>query len=600
MRYKICAVLLVVVALLIAAASLPMFSTKDRPETFTKKLGSPTAHPLNPPVQNTTAAGPNEPVAGFACFEDVSEKLGVDFLYYNDHQARRFFNGETNGGGVAWIDYDLDDWPDLYFTNGRVLVESDASNSQVHRNWLGRNLFGGRFEVVTERSRTDDVQFGHGVAVGDFDNDGWPDLFVCNFGPNVLFRNNGDGTFSDVSADCHILEKQWSSSAAFGDLDRDGDLELYVTTYAKADLDRLPVCMGPGYQVYCSPEDYEKDVDVCYINTGDGGFTRAPAEAGFGDADGHGMGVVVADLDGDAWPDIFVANDKTPSYLFHNQTPALAGPPRFKEIGVEAGLAFDGQGNLVAGMGIACGDADRDGLLDLFVTHYHREADTFYKNRGQLIFTDDTARVGLGSASLPFLGFGTTFLDADNDGWLDLFVANGHVLGSEHWLEAMEPNLYRNKGAGCFVEASAGAGPHFRKKFTGRGVASADFDRDGAMDLAATNNHEPATVLRNCTATKGDSISLELIGVISARSAANARVFVRHQETTTLFELFGGGSYQSACEQRLLIGLGKSGENVSLEIRWPSGKVDQIADVQPGRSMLVVEGRGEEPAKVVR
>lgn len=554
-------------------------------ETLTKSQHPPALPKLLRTLNSvdTVTAPKATPKPGQPFFTDVSSEFGIDFRYYNDQQSGRFFNGETNGGGVGWIDFDLDDWPDLYFTNGCVLL----SDQSPHTNRMYRNLNGERFVDVTVQTQTADKHFGHGVAVADFDNDGWPDLFLANFGPNVLYRNNGDGTFSEQRS-AILPEEQWSSSAAFGDLDRDGDLDLYVTTYGKADLQNVPVC-GTDYRVYCSPEDYPVDEDRCYLNTGTGEFRQVDDSNGFVPMNGHGMGVVIADFDNDRRPDVFVANDKDASLIFRNETQP-GQPIRVREMGIEAGVAFDGMGMRMAGMGIACGDVDANGLLDLFVTHYHREPDTFYRNHGKMVFSDDTSVVGLGTATLNLLGFGTEFLDYDNDSWLDLMTVNGHVLGPHHWLEAMEPRLYRNVNAGSFKDVSAIAGPHFQKRFTGRGLATADFDRDGRIDVAVTNNNEPAYLLRNTHEQRGHVLAIELVGTQSPRSATNARIVVHGLEKPIMRELLSGSSYQSASEQRLLIGLGNHSAPVDVEIQWSSGTTSLHSNLVPNRRHLIREG----------
>jgi enediyne biosynthesis protein E4 len=332
---------------------------------------------------------------------------------------------------------------------------------------------------------------------------------------------------------------------------------------------------------------------VFYLNNGNATFRDATEESGFLKVKGKGMGVVVADLDNDSWPDVFVANDKTPSYLFHNRTRDYSDAlPHVQEVGVEAGVAFNGRGELVAGMGIACGDFDEDGLLDLFVTHYHRESDTLYRNLGHLLFVDATSAVGLGTASLPYLGFGTEFIDFDNDGWLDLVVTNGHVLGPAHWSYAMRPQLHRNTRRGKFVEVTDQAGAHFRQEFVARGLAVADYDADGRVDFAVSNIDGPACVVRNATTNSGHSASIQLVGRQSNRSAINTRVIARIGSRRVTREVVGGGSYQSESAKIITIGLETAESMDALEIRWPSGHVDRVEELAGDRQWLIVEGRG--------
>jgi hypothetical protein len=327
------------------------------------------------------------------------------------------------------------------------------------------------------------------------------------------------------------------------------------------------------------------------MNQGDGLFRDETEAAGFLKVAGKGMGVVIANLDDDSWPEVFVANDKTPSYLFHNQT---ATPEDrglcVKEVGVESGVAFNGQGELVAGMGIACGDYDQDGLLDLFVTHYQRESDTMYHNLGKLIFSDDTAVVGLGTASLPYLGFGTAFLDYDNNSWLDIAVANGHVLGSAHWSYAMRPQLYRNIGR-KFTEVTGRAGEYFAREYVGRALAAADYDMDGRVDFAVSNIDGPSCVVRNTCPSSGNFIQLELVGQRTSRTAVNARITAQVGAGKLMHEFVGGGSYQSSSEHCISIGLAGADAVDSLEIRWPSGQLDRLMHLTANRRWLIVEGR---------
>lgn len=528
-------------------------------------------------------------IASAPTFIDWTARAGVLFRYYDNSDAERFFNAETNGGGVAWLDYDLDGRLDLFFTNGCRLPYDPADRSYSPR--LFRNVHEEAFPDVTLAAGARCSGFFHSVTVGDLDNDGWADLFLGGFERTALLLNNGDGTFQDAAELARAALAKWCSSAAMGDLDRDGDLDLYVTAYAKGDLDNIPECRGAGYRAYCGPDRYEPEAHTFLVNLGNRVFEDVTQQAGFLKVLGRGMGAVIADLDDDGWPDVFVANDKTPSYLFHNVTAhSRARAVRVEEVGVESGLATNGQGQLVAGMGIACGDADGDGRLDLVVTHYQGEMTTFYRNTGGLFFSDETAVVGLGTATLPFLGFGVDFLDANNDGELDIVIANGHVLGRHHHSYAMPPQFFFNRG-GHFEEATDRAGPTFRKEFVGRGLAVGDFDNDGGADFAVVNNDQPAYIQRNAAKSRGKWLRFDLVGTRSNRSAMNARVVVRIGDRRLVRELHGGGSYQSASDQRILVGLGDSTKADDVEIRWPSGQLQRVGSLEGNRGWLVAEGR---------
>ena len=520
------------------------------------------------------------------------QETGVAFQHFNDERLDRMFDAESNGSGIGWIDYDLDGLPDLYVPTGcRLPYQPD---NREHVNALYRNRDGRHFEEVAGLAGVADNRYSIGMGVGDFDNDGFADLYVCNVGDAKLYQNQGDGTFRDRTVAAGVGKWGWNSGAAFGDVDRDGDLDLYVSVYAEYDLEKIPVCYDSAtmsFRAYCGPGLYAPTRHHFFVNQGAGVFVDATVQAGCDVITGRGMGVAIADFDDDRWPEIFVANDLSPSYLFHNLNRDLGKPPRFEEIGAEAGVAFDGAGNLVAGMGVACGDGNGDGLLDLCVAHFAGQSTTYYRNDGRLTFTDVSARVGLVAPTLASLSFGAELIDVDNDGWLDLYHANGHVLGPKYAGAKMNPQLFRNVGDGIFDEISTSAGDYFHGKYLGRGAASCDFDNDGRIDLVVSHTDVPVALLGNVVEDPGQWLALEALGRRSNRDGVNVRVRVQAGERVLLREIVGGGSYQSAPDRRLLIGLSEADRPDRVEVVWPSGRQDVWTDLAAGVAYLLVEGR---------
>jgi hypothetical protein len=456
---------------------------------------------------------------------------------------------------------------------------------------------------VTAAAGLGDTQYSQGCAAGDFDNDGFIDLAVANFGPNVLYHNNGDGTFSDVTAASGLSGEKWHSSLAFADLDRDGCLDLYVVTYVR---DPYRVCRpAPDRIITCSPLNFEAEQDRLYHSKGDGTFEDLSAESGILAPDGKGLGIVVADLDNDGWPDIYIANDGTPNFLFKNETTAPGAPLRFEERGLVSGVAVSGAGASQAGMGIACADLDGDGLLDLYVTNFYDESGIFYHNQGEMLFADETSAARLLEPTRKFLGFGTQPLDFDLDGRPDLFIANGHIddfgFRGEPW--KMRPQLFFNLGAARFAEACGQIGQYFEGEYLGRGVARLDWNRDGRPDLAIVHQDRPAALLANETLETGSRVVLDLHGVHSNRDAIGARIALTVGGVTRTHEIVGGDGFFASNERRVIIGVGRMANPAalethhelsrveSLEIRWPSGRVDRWSDLPLDARLILVESR---------
>jgi thioredoxin-like negative regulator of GroEL len=499
---------------------------------------------------------------------------------------------EMSSGGVALLDYDGDGWLDVFCVQGGRFPPGAGVQSPGDR--LYRNRGDGTFEDVTERSRIDAMPrgYGHGVAVGDYDNDGHPDLFVTRWRSYALYRNRGDGTFEDrTSATGLDGDRDWPTSAAFADLDNDGDLDLYVCHYGVWDVRSPKVCKDPSGSIVvaCDPRGIESLPDHVFRNDG-GRFRDVSEQAGItaADRDGRGLGVVAADLDEDGRIDLFVANDTTANFLFLNR-----GGFRFKEAGHAAGVAASAQGGYQAGMGVACGDLDGDGHIDLAVTNYYGESTSFFRNLGGGLFADHTSAAGLAAPSRHRLGFGAACLDANNDGWVDLMTANGYVSDSRPLFPyAMTAQLFLGTGAGTLRDATARAGPPFQDLHVGRGLAVGDLDNDGRVDAVMVSQNEPLVLFRNNSdsgAPGAHFLSLWLVGTRSNRDGVGATVTVYAGGRARQAVRYGGGSFQSAADPRLHFGLGPHARLESLEIRWPSGRIDRYRDVAADQEYLAQE-----------
>jgi hypothetical protein len=434
-----------------------------------------------------------------------------------------------------------------------------------------------------------------GACAGDVDNDGFTDLYITNVGPNSLYLNVGNGAFVDVTAKAGVASSLWSTSCAFVDFDRDGDLDLFVTSYVDMGKDRDRFCGNKQPVVirgYCHPLNFRPSPNVLYRNNGDGTFTYDSGRAGVAGERGNGLGVAVGDYDEDLWPDVFVANDAVPNFLFHND-----GNGRFSETSLVAGVSVASDGKARAGMGTAFGDADGDGRLDLAVTNHETEMHSLYRNLGGGAFSDATVTSGVGRATLPFVGFGVVFADYDDDGDLDLSIVNGHVIdniavfrsGGKH---AQRRLLLQNAGSGRFSDVSAQSGPGFAVERVGRTVVAGDVDNDGDLDLLVTNNGGDAELLRNDGGRRNNSVLLRLVGTSSNRSAFGARVRTTVGARTLVRELTSGSSYLGQNDPRVHLGLGAARLIDRLEIRWPSGKTESINNVASNQMITIREGAG--------
>lgn len=514
---------------------------------------------------------------------DVAADVGLTFSYFSGGTSKKLLL-ETLGGGVAVLDYDGDGWPDLFFAQGQSL-----STEETHRPpALFRNQDGERFvDVVGSSGIATRGAYGHGVAVGDYDNDGFPDLFVCNYGPDLLFRNNGDGTFTEVTGAAGIRGDRWSTSAAFSDLDGDGDLDLYVATYVDLPLDKMPSCVRENDQPACGPGNYPAAPDVLWENLGNGRFRDAAESAGIDAPDGKGLGVIIADYENHGVPGIFVGNDTTANFFFRNDRPdAQPGrqPLAFSERATLAGCAVDANGRPEACMGIAGGDVDDDGLFDLLVTNFEHETNTFYRNLGKATFTDATAVFGLADAAPQIMGWGAQFFDIEADGDLDLFITNGHLHD-----EPMQPQLYLNQEKRRFIDVSPQAGTVFQQLRLGRCVALIDWNRDLLADLAVTDKQVPAGLLQNVS-NAGHRIALTLVGTESNRDAVGARVTATISGRKRYRQVVGGGGYLAANERTIFLGLGESEQIERLRIDWPRGRTEMLNGIPQGTAVIAIEG----------
>jgi hypothetical protein len=530
--------------------------------------------------------------APLPAFVDIAPQAGVVFHHTNGASPDKHLV-ETMGSGALFFDYDGDGWPDIFLVDGGSIADPAVDRRARHR--LFHNRRDGTFEDVTTRSGIQHLAYGMGACAGDYDGDGRPDLYITGYGANTLYRNRGDGTFTDVTASAHVGGTRWSTGCAFADLDGDGDLDLFVTNYVDMDRAHSPYCVTTrgGPRAYCNPLKYEPLSSTVYRNDGHGVFTDVSIASGVGGLRSNGLGVVIADYDGDGRPDVFVANDTMPNFLFHND-----GHLKFTETGLASGIAVGADGRARAGMGIDIGDYDGDGRLDLVITNLDFEMDTLHRGLDRGLFRYTTLESGIGFPTLPFVGFGVAFLDYDNDGQLDIAIANGHILDNAPLFRAgstymQRKLLFRNTTGTRFAEVGRVSGPAFAAQRVSRGLAVADIDNDGDLDLLVTNNGQDAELLRNDGGNRGNALLVRLRGAGANTDAIGARIRVTSGSRTQIRDIKAGSSYLSQNDLRAHFGLGSSGRADRIEVVWPgSGRIESIADVPANQIVTIEEGKG--------
>jgi hypothetical protein len=530
-------------------------------------------------------------------FVNVSGKAGITTktVYGDEHKNRYLL--ETTGSGAAFIDYDNDGWEDIFLVNGTRL--DGFRDGQQPTNRLYHNNGNSTFTDVTAKAGLVRSGWGQGVCVGDYDNDGFADLFISGFGKNALYRNNGNGTFTEVAEKAGVANNRtrWGSGSAFVDYDRDGHLDLFVASYIDLDLKTAPLpetgpCLYKGVMVACGPPGLAGGVNTLYRNNGNGTFTDVSDKAGITKTNGtYSLGVLVADFDNDGWPDIYVANDSSPAALYHNNRNGT-----FTDTGVEAGCAFSIDGKPQAGMGVTAGDYDRDGWLDIFKTNFAGDTSSLYHNVGKAVFDDVTFPAGVG-VNTRWLGWGCGFIDVDNDGWLDIFLVNGHVYPEVERLKteagyAQRKVLYRNLQNGRFADVSEQVGGAVIEPTPARGCAFGDYDNDGRIDILINPVNAVPELLHAQSVNQNNWIKIKTIGTKSNRDGIGARIKCVTPDAVQIDEVRSGGSYYSQNDLRVHFGLGKNQKVKSIEIRWPSGQVETLNNVAVNQLILVKEGAG--------
>ncbi len=541
-------------------------------------------------------AGAGAAGSSTARFDDITKQAGIQFVHLKGNKGVANIMDEA-GPGVCVFDFDGDGWPDIYFVSARDLY----GRGPKARNALYRNNRDGTFTDVTEKAGVPGTGYGLGCTVGDYDNDGWPDLYVMQYGKNVLYRNKGDGTFDDVTAQAHVDGTDFGTrlhlGATFFDYDRDGKLDLYTGGYVDFGPEVKQTCIIADAESSCPPSEYHGSPDVLYHNNGDGTFTNVTKAAKIYQPNGKNLSVLASDYDNDGWPDLFAANDGMEMYLYHNNRDGT-----FTESGLMAGVGLNEDGNSMAAMCLSVGDFDNDGLLDLYVSDFQDIAHHLWRNLGGGSFEDVSRKARIATITARFLSFGGGFTDFDNDGWVDLFIANGHVYqGVEnstvkgHYKQINL--LFHNNRDGTFSDVTAQAqanGTGFSTPHLGRGVAFADLFNDGHEDVVVGNNDDPPTILRNRSGQSNHFVSFKLVGTRSNRDGLGARVRVKAGGISQLREIAAGGSYLSQSDLRAHFGLGASTRIDSVEVLWPNGgkqefrnvKADQFYEIEESKPAL--------------
>jgi hypothetical protein len=524
-------------------------------------------------------------------FSDATRQAGISFKHENGASSQKYLP-ETMSAGALIFDYDNDGWPDIFLVNGGSFVDRAAAAAARHR--LYHNNRDGTFKDASASSNIVVSGFGMGACSADYDNDGWPDLYVTAVESNKLYRNNGNGTFADVTAKTGVGGNGlWSSSCAFADVDNDGGVDLYVTSYVDFTVKNNKYCSAiQNIRTYCHPNVYKPVPHILYRNNGNGTFKDITKEAGLYRTDGNGLGVVFGDYDNDGWTDIYVANDSVPNFLFHNK-----GKGIFEEVGFRTGVSVGVDGRPLAGMGTDMADIDGDGLQDIIVTNLDRETHSLYRNLGKGLFANVTFESGVGQATLPFVGFGVAFLDYDNDSDLDVAIASGDIIDNvsqfrDSTTHEQRNLLLQNDGTGRFRDVGPASGPGFALKKVSRALAVGDLDNDGDLDIVVGNNGQTADLLRNDGGNRNNSLFVRVIGTKSNRDGIGARLKLTVGGKTLSRHVKAGSSYQGQNDLRVQFGLEKAAQADRLEIVWPSGLVDTAEGIKANQIIAVTEGRG--------
>ncbi|HEX4228212.1 MAG TPA: CRTAC1 family protein [Bryobacteraceae bacterium] len=528
-------------------------------------------------------------------FEDITENSGVDFVNHACHTSRKYLP-ESMGGGVALFDYNNDGLLDIFLVNGAALQDPmppgamPLKSDPKYWNRLYRNNGDGTFTDVTVKAGLQGTGYGMGVAVADYDNDGFPDVYVTNVGQNILYHNNGNGTFTDVTTSAGVAAGGWSAGAVFVDYDRDGKLDLFVSRYLTWDFSHDIFCglAKPGGRAYCHPDQFPPITHLLFHNEGNGRFRDVSQESGIAHFPGKGLGVAINDYDRDGWPDIAVANDSFPEQLFHNLHNG-----KFADVALSTGFAYDEDGNTFAGMGIDFADYDNDGWPDIFVNALAKQKYALFHNRsGKFDYVSDPA--GMAASTLNHSGWGAKFVDADNDGSKDLFIGQGHVMDNIQMTQPdvryLEPPMLLRNIAGKFVDVSGQSGAIFSKPLAARGVAFGDFNNDGFVDVVINCNDEPAVVLKN-SGNSNHWLIVNTIGVKSNRDGIGAQLHLTAEDAKQQYAIVStASSYLSASDKRVYFGLGNYKLVKDLEIHWPSGIIDHFHDIKAGQIFTAREG----------
>ena len=579
--------LLPLVGLLLAAAAL--FWMRDRRgHTPVDGLPRPGQSAKSPETDYTDM---DKPPGGPVWFHNVAAESGIDFRHESGTSAEKPFPA-ANGSGVAAFDYDLDGRYDLYFATGTPFPIDPSRQGPVNRVY--RNGGGWRFADQTATTGLGHNGYSAGLSVGDYDSDGFPDVFVACYGPNVLFRNRGDGTFQQVGQVAGVDGPRWATGAAFLDYDADGHLDLYVGNYAKWSWEANPYCgdRSRGVRLYCSPGSVEPEADILYRNAGDGTFEDRTTASGVAVRVARAQGVIAADINRDGLIDLYVSNDVHPNSLFVNE-----GGGTFQDVSEASGTAYDRLGRAQAGMGVDVADTNGDGLPEIFVTNFEDEYNTLYENFGAGVFQDVTQTSGLAAESLPWVGWGTRLADSDLDGWPDVVVTNGHVDDNRHLLGQdspyrQPPLAWRNTG-GRFTFLGAAAGPYFSDRHVGRALTTADLDDDGDLDVVIGHQDAAPALLRNerlASRLRGrDVVRLRLVGRRGNRDAVGSTLTIRCAGRTIVQQVVGGGSYLSASDLRQVFAILPHESEAECEIAWPGGDHSSVVSLSPGNAYVVIE-----------